>query len=87
MAEPGSVQPLVAVRSLVKRYKRGNEFVEVLRDLDLDMIRTADWLLDLGPEGGSGGGMVVVTGTPEDVAATAGSHTGRFLVTPAKPPV
>ena len=46
---------------------------------NLDVIKTADWLVDLGPEGGSGGGMVVAEGTPEHVAATKGSHTGRFL--------
>jgi excinuclease ABC subunit A len=46
---------------------------------NLDVIKTADWLIDLGPEGGSGGGQVVVVGTPEEVAATPESHTGRFL--------
>jgi excinuclease ABC subunit A len=46
---------------------------------NLDVIKTADWLIDLGPEGGSGGGMVVCEGTPETVASCAGSHTGRFL--------
>jgi excinuclease ABC subunit A len=46
---------------------------------NLDVIKTADWLIDLGPEGGSGGGAVIVEGTPEVVAAHAGSHTGRFL--------
>ncbi len=45
----------------------------------LDVIKSADWVIDLGPEGGSGGGAVVVAGTPEEVAAHAGSHTGRFL--------
>ena len=46
---------------------------------NLDVVKTADWVIDMGPEGGSGGGMVVATGTPEDIAATEGSHTGRFL--------
>jgi excinuclease ABC subunit A len=46
---------------------------------NLDVIKTADWILDLGPEGGSGGGTVVATGTPEDVATCGGSHTGGFL--------
>ncbi len=46
---------------------------------NLDVIKTADWLIDLGPEGGSGGGLVVAEGTPEDVAKVDGSHTGRFL--------
>jgi excinuclease ABC subunit A len=46
---------------------------------NLDVIKTADWLIDLGPEGGSGGGLVVAQGSPEDVAAIDSSHTGRFL--------
>jgi excinuclease ABC subunit A len=45
----------------------------------LDVVKTADWVVDLGPEGGSGGGKIVATGTPETVAATKKSHTGRFL--------
>ena len=47
---------------------------------NLDVIKTADWVIDMGPEGGSGGGTVVATGTPEDVAMVAGSHTGAFLL-------
>ncbi len=46
---------------------------------NLDVIKTADWIVDLGPEGGDGGGLVVVEGTPETVAKTSESHTGRFL--------
>ncbi|HET9076942.1 MAG TPA: excinuclease ABC subunit UvrA, partial [Acidimicrobiales bacterium] len=46
---------------------------------NLDVIKTSDWIIDLGPEGGSGGGRVVVEGTPETVAKTSDSHTGRFL--------
>jgi excinuclease ABC subunit A len=46
---------------------------------NLDVIKTADWIIDLGPEGGDGGGAVVVEGTPEKVAKTPESHTGRFL--------
>jgi excinuclease ABC subunit A len=46
---------------------------------NLDVIKTADWVIDMGPEGGSGGGMVVAQGTPEDVAQVPGSHTGGFL--------
>ena len=45
----------------------------------MDVVKTADWIIDLGPEGGSGGGMVVAAGTPEEVAGTAGSHTGHYL--------
>ena len=46
---------------------------------NLDVIKTADWLLDLGPEGGSGGGSIIAEGPPEEVARSAVSHTGRFL--------
>ena len=46
---------------------------------NLDVIKTADWLVDLGPEGGSGGGQIIAQGTPEQVAGEKGSHTGTFL--------
>jgi len=46
---------------------------------NLEVIKTADYLIDLGPEGGPGGGRIVATGTPEQVAAAAGSYTGQFL--------
>ena len=46
---------------------------------NLDVIKTADWLIDLGPEGGSGGGTIIATGTPEQVAEVAESYTGQFL--------
>ena len=55
----------------------GNTIVVI--EHNLDVIKTADWVIDMGPEGGAGGGKVMVVGTPEDVAAHAGSHTGRFL--------
>ena len=55
----------------------GNSVVVI--EHNLDVIKTADWLIDLGPEGGEGGGEVVATGTPEEVAAVAGSYTGSFL--------
>ena len=64
----------------------GNSVVVI--EHNLDVIKTADWLVDLGPEGGEGGGEIVATGTPEEVAAVAGSYTGRFLrelVEPSKP--
>jgi len=72
----------------------GNTVVVI--EHNLDVIKTADWVIDLGPEGGDRGGRIVARGTPEQVAATAGSHTGRFLarvlgervattVAPAKP--
>jgi excinuclease ABC subunit A len=47
---------------------------------NLDVIKTADWVIDLGPEGGAGGGRVLVAGTPEDIARSAESHTGQFLM-------
>jgi excinuclease ABC subunit A len=46
---------------------------------NLDVVKSADWIVDLGPEGGDGGGRILVEGTPEHVAKTSGSHTGRFL--------
>jgi excinuclease ABC subunit A len=55
----------------------GNTIVVI--EHNLDVIKTADWLIDMGPEGGGGGGRVVAVGTPEHVAAHPGSHTGRFL--------
>lgn len=51
----------------------------ILIEHHLDVIKTADHVIDLGPEGGHAGGQVVVTGTPEAVAACKASHTGRFL--------
>ncbi|HAM46562.1 MAG TPA: excinuclease ABC subunit A, partial [Alphaproteobacteria bacterium] len=55
----------------------GNTVVVI--EHNLEVIKTADWLIDLGPEGGDGGGLIVAAGTPEDVAANADSYTGRFL--------
>jgi excinuclease ABC subunit A len=55
----------------------GNTIVVI--EHNLDVIKTADWVIDMGPEGGSGGGEVVGVGTPEDIAANAASHTGRYL--------
>ncbi|MGH2873824.1 MAG: excinuclease ABC subunit UvrA, partial [Solirubrobacteraceae bacterium] len=55
----------------------GNSVVVI--EHNLDVIKVSDWLIDLGPEGGDEGGRVVATGTPEDVAAVDGSHTGNFL--------
>ena len=55
----------------------GNTIVVI--EHNLDVIKTADWVIDLGPEGGDGGGRIVATGTPEQVAATAGSFTGEYL--------
>ncbi|WP_372779269.1 excinuclease ABC subunit UvrA [Litorivivens sp.] len=55
----------------------GNTVVVI--EHNLDVIKTADWIVDLGPEGGSGGGEIIAEGTPEEVAASKRSHTGRFL--------
>ncbi len=55
----------------------GNTIVVI--EHNLDVIKTADWLIDMGPEGGSGGGTLLIAGTPEDIAAHPGSHTGRYL--------
>jgi excinuclease ABC subunit A len=57
--------------------EQGNSMIVI--EHNLDVVKTADWIIDIGPEGGDGGGQVVATGTPEDVAATSASHTGRYL--------
>jgi excinuclease ABC subunit A len=55
----------------------GNTVVVI--EHNLDVIKTADWVIDLGPEGGEGGGRIIATGTPETIAAHPGSWTGKFL--------
>jgi excinuclease ABC subunit A len=55
----------------------GNTIVVI--EHNLDVIKTADWVIDMGPEGGSGGGTLVAAGTPEDLASNPASHTGRYL--------
>ncbi len=62
---------------LSRLVEQGNTVMVI--EHNLDVIKTADWIIDLGPEGGSGGGTVVAEGTPEDVAKVEASHTGRFL--------
>ena len=77
------IQKLLEV--LHRLVDQGNTVVVI--EHNLDVIKTADYLIDLGPEGGDGGGLLVAQGTPEEVAAVAGSHTGRFLrkvVTPVR---
>ena len=64
-------------RSLHQLRDAGNSIVVI--EHNLDVIKTADWLIDMGPEGGGGGGTVVEAGTPEAIAANAASHTGRYL--------
>jgi excinuclease ABC subunit A len=56
---------------------KGNSVLVI--EHNLDVIKTADWVIDLGPEGGDGGGQVVAAGTPEELAKTPASHTGRYL--------
>ena len=56
----------------------------VIIEHNLDVIKTADWIIDLGPEGGAGGGTVIAEGTPEAVAQNANSYTGTFLKTVLK---
>ena len=63
---------------VLQRLVDGGNTVVVIEH-NLDVIKTADWIIDMGPEGGSGGGQLVVAGTPEEVAAHKGSHTGRHL--------
>ncbi|MEV6322167.1 excinuclease ABC subunit UvrA [Nocardia sp. NPDC051787] len=65
---------LAVINGLVDK---GNTVIVI--EHNLDVIKTSDWVIDMGPEGGSGGGTVVAQGTPEDVAAVTGSYTGQFL--------
>ncbi len=69
------IQNLLAV--LTRLVETGNTVIVI--EHNLDVIKTADWIIDMGPEGGDGGGQVVVTGTPEEVAHCEASHTGRYL--------
>jgi excinuclease ABC subunit A len=64
---------------LMKLREAGNTLVVI--EHNLEMIKAADWIVDLGPEGGEGGGEIVAMGTPEKIATVAASHTGRFLKT------
>ena len=63
---------------VLHRLRDGGNTVVIIEH-NLDVIKTADWVVDLGPEGGSGGGQIIATGSPEQVAASPGSHTGQFL--------
>jgi excinuclease ABC subunit A len=69
------IKQLLAVLHRLRDH--GNTMVII--EHNLDVIKTADWIVDLGPEGGSGGGQIIATGTPEEVAKTKGSFTGQFL--------
>ncbi|MFH7320108.1 excinuclease ABC subunit UvrA [Desulfurivibrio sp. D14AmB] len=72
---PADIKHLLHV---LDRLVEGGNTVVVIEH-NLDVIKTADYVIDMGPEGGDGGGRVVAAGTPEEVAATPGSHTGRYL--------
>jgi excinuclease ABC subunit A len=69
------IQQLLVVLHRLRDH--GNTVVVI--EHNLDVIKTADWVVDLGPEGGNKGGQIIATGTPEEVAANPASHTGRFL--------
>ena len=62
---------------LARLVDQGNTVLVI--EHNLDVIKTADWLIDLGPEGGDGGGQLVAEGTPETVAKVKGSYTGKYL--------
>lgn len=69
------IQQLLTVLHRLRDH--GNTVVVI--EHNLDVIKTADWIVDLGPEGGSGGGQIIATGTPEEVSKVKASHTGRYL--------
>lgn len=71
-------QDIAMLLKVLQRLADNGNTVVVIEH-NLDVIKTADWLVDLGPEGGDGGGRIIATGTPEAIAATPDSHTGRFL--------
>ena len=79
--EPTTGLHMADVKKLIEVLQRlvdaGNTVLVI--EHNLDMIKTADYIIDLGPEGGDGGGTVVATGTPEEVAACEGSYTGQYL--------
>ena len=79
--EPSTGLHAVDVKKLIDVLQQlvdnGNTVVVI--EHNLDIIKVADHIIDMGPEGGNGGGMVIATGTPEDIAQVPESHTGRFL--------
>ena len=89
--EPTTGLHIDDIAILLKAFDRlvaeGNSIVVI--EHNLDVIKTADWVIDIGPEAGDEGGNLVVSGTPEEVAATEGSHTGRYLreVLAGRPPL
>ena len=83
MDRPPAVAHFEDVRKLLEvlhaLVDQGNTVVVI--EHNLDVIKTADWIVDLGPEGGDGGGRVIAASAPEDVARAKASHTGRYLQT------
>ena len=71
-------QDIEMLLSVLHRLRDHGNTVVVIEH-NLDVIKTADWIVDLGPEGGDGGGRIIATGTPEQVALVKGSYTGRYL--------
>ncbi|NYT62976.1 excinuclease ABC subunit UvrA [Alcaligenaceae bacterium] len=71
-------QDIALLLEVLRKLVDGGNTVVIIEH-NLDVIKTADWVIDMGPEGGNGGGQIVVQGTPEDVAANPASHTGGYL--------
>jgi len=71
-------QDIEMLLSVLQRLAANGNTIVVIEH-NLDVIKTADWIVDLGPEGGDGGGRILVSGTPEQVVKCKASHTGRFL--------
>lgn len=72
------IDDIARLLKVLERLVENGDTVVVIEH-NLDVIKTADYLIDLGPEGGSGGGTIVAKGTPEEVAKSKGSYTGQFL--------
>ncbi|NYT58377.1 excinuclease ABC subunit UvrA [Alcaligenaceae bacterium] len=71
-------QDIALLLDVLRKLVEGGNTVVIIEH-NLDVIKTADWLVDMGPEGGNGGGQIVAQGTPEEIAATPASYTGRYL--------
>src|SRR5690554_2370147 len=71
-------QDIALLLEVLRKLVEGGNTVVVIEH-NLDVIKTADWVIDMGPEGGNGGGRIVAQGTPEDIAAASASHTGSYL--------
>ena len=77
LLEPTHIGPSKLLEVLHRLTDLGNSIIII--EHNMDVIRNADWIIDLGPEGGDGGGRVIVEGSPEHVAKTPESYTGRYL--------